>query len=122
MEITLFCNSRKFIIYNIIIMKKIGLGKGLSSLIPKKQNIKNPQDEIKTAEEKEGGILYIDVNLIDANPYQPRENFAEETLSDMSASIKKHGILQPLLVNKQKQGRYELIAGERRLRASKKQD
>lgn len=99
-------------------MKKIGLGRGLSSLIPKKQNIKSPQDEIKTA--SRGNTLYVDVNLIDANPYQPRENFIEESLSDLSDSIKKYGILQPLLVNKPENGRYELIAGERRLRASKK--
>ena len=101
-------------------MKKIGLGRGLSSLIPKKENIKNTQHEINKAGGKEGEILYVDVNLIDANPYQPRENFSEESLADLSASIKNHGILQPLLVNKPEQGRYELIAGERRLRASKK--
>ncbi|NCF74934.1 MAG: ParB/RepB/Spo0J family partition protein [Xanthomonadaceae bacterium] len=99
-------------------MKKIGLGRGLSSLIPKKQNIEDLEDKNNKA--KEGGILYININLIDANPYQPREYFTEESLSDLSASIKKHGILQPLLVNEPEQGRYELIAGERRLRASKK--
>ncbi|MEA2089038.1 MAG: ParB/RepB/Spo0J family partition protein [Patescibacteria group bacterium] len=97
-------------------MKKIGLGRGLSSLIPKKENIK--KDDVQS--DKARNFLYVDINLIDANPYQPRENFNKESLSELSNSIKKYGILQPLLVNKPEQGRYELIAGERRLRASKK--
>lgn len=59
------------------------------------------------------------ISLIDPNPYQPRKIFDEEKLKDLAESIKKHGVLQPVLVRIKEDGRYELIAGERRYRASK---
>ncbi len=111
-------------------MKKIGLGRGLGSLIPKKEISQSAEEKTKYNNEDQetnikednikGRILYIDINKIDANPYQPRESFEEKDLADLSSSIKEHGILQPLIVNKEDGGRrYELIAGERRLRAAK---
>ncbi len=84
-----------------------GLGKGLDALIPMGENGDNNinSNEIPSA-------------LIDVNPHQPRSVFGEEELAELASSIKKHGILQPLVVTP-KGDHYELIAGERRLRASK---
>ena len=88
-------------------MEKKALGRGISALIPEK--------EIK--EEKES-IVYLSIEQIRPNPYQPRENFGQEELEDLIASIKEKGIIQPVLVRSGPSG-YELIAGERRLRAAK---
>jgi ParB family transcriptional regulator, chromosome partitioning protein len=83
-----------------------GLGRGLESLIPGSDTA----DSVAPSE--------ININLIDVNPHQPRTTFDEEKLNELSASIKRHGVLQPLVVSP-KGDHYELIAGERRLRASK---
>jgi ParB family chromosome partitioning protein len=83
-----------------------GLGRGLDSLIP-----------VNDANEKTG-VTEVPIGLIDVNPHQPRTVFDEEALQELSSSIKKHGVLQPLVVSP-KDDHYELIAGERRLRASK---
>jgi len=91
----------------------MALGRGLDSLIPRKNF------SVKAIEEK-SDILEIPINLIRANPYQPRNNFDEQSLEDLANSIKEHGILQPLVVNKIADDVYELIAGERRLRAAQK--
>ena len=64
-------------------------------------------------------VVKVAINQIFPNPYQPRKNFDEEALRDLSASIAQFGVLQPLLVAPADNGRYMLIAGERRLRASK---
>jgi len=64
-------------------------------------------------------IVYVQTNDIKANPHQPRKTFAEKALNELSASIKKYGVLQPLTVRK-KDGIYELVAGERRLRAAER--
>lgn len=85
---------------------KKGLGRGLDALIP-------GGDEDKQADSNE-----VAINLIDVNPHQPRTTFESEELGELSDSIKKHGILQPLIVSP-KDDHYELIAGERRLRAAK---
>lgn len=89
------------------------LGRGLDSLIPRKNF------SVKTIEEK-SDILEIPINLIKTNPYQPRNNFDEQSLEDLASSIKEYGIIQPLIVNRISDDLYELIAGERRLRASQK--
>ena len=60
----------------------------------------------------------IPIDMIKANDQQPRENFGEEQLMELRDSIKEFGILQPLIIKKQDDGRYMLIAGERRLRAA----
>lgn len=83
-----------------------GLGKGLDALIP------------GGSVDQKGSATEVRVNLIDVNPHQPRTVFAEEALKELAASIKKHGILQPLVVSP-KGDHFELIAGERRLRAAK---
>lgn len=103
-----------------------GLGRGLASLIPnKKQNTRDVEKTqnitkiMQKANTETSGILEVDINLINPNPYQPRLAFDEEKLDNLAESIKHHGIIQPLIVSKNS-GRYELIAGERRHLAAKK--
>ena len=88
--------------------KKMALGKGLGALIP----------DIETVRDTPADYFYCDVDLIRPNRFQPRQRFAEDELGELRDSIKEQGILQPLLVRKDENG-YELIAGERRLRAAK---
>ena len=88
--------------------KKIALGKGLGALIP----------DISAAGDMEGDYFYCQISRIRSNRYQPRKKFKEEELAALSASIKEQGIIQPLLIRKLEDG-YELVAGERRLRAAK---
>ena len=64
-------------------------------------------------------VVKVPIDTIFPNPYQPRKNFDDAALEDLSASIAQYGVLQPLLVSPAEDGRYMLIAGERRLRASK---
>lgn len=87
-------------------MEKSALGKGLSALIP--EPIRSDKDE---------SIAYVHIAQIQKNTFQPRKEFNEEKLSDLISSIKEKGVLQPLLVRRKADG-YELIAGERRLRAA----
>src|SRR3954451_11020291 len=86
------------------------MGRGLSAILPS-----------STARE-EVGLREIPVDLIDPNPSQPRREFDEEALLGLSKSIELRGVLQPLVVRPLPGGRYELIAGERRLRAAKLAD
>ena len=65
-------------------------------------------------------LKYIDINLIDPNPFQPRTFFDEEAIESLRCSIEKHGILEPLILREADSGRYQLIAGERRFRAAQK--
>lgn len=102
-----------------------GLGRGLGSLIPKKTMAygQNPfQEEGLPAEvvvvHDNERILKVNPNKIDFNPFQPRTNFSDDALNDLAESIKEHGIIQPLIVTR-KGERFELIAGERRLRSAK---
>lgn len=66
-----------------------------------------------------GSIASIDIDRIEANPYQPRNHFEEEALAELSESIKNQGIIQPITVRKVSSDKYQLISGERRLRAAK---
>lgn len=86
--------------------RKGGLGRGLDALIP--------------GGESSGGVLQIPVQNIAPNPRQPRANFNPEELAELSASIKEHGVLQPLIVTSgEEAGQYVLVAGERRLLAAR---
>lgn len=87
--------------------RKRGLGRGLSALIP--GDADGSQDET--------GILTISVKEIRPNPHQPRSTMDEDKLQELAASIREHGLIQPLIVTKAEDG-YVLIAGERRWRAS----
>ncbi|MGI8775105.1 MAG: ParB/RepB/Spo0J family partition protein [Actinomycetota bacterium] len=90
--------------------RRSGLGRGLDSLIPARDD-----DEA----EARGGMRRVGPDLIDANPSQPRETFSQDELDELTHSISTFGVLQPLLVRESSGGRYELIAGERRLRAAR---
>lgn len=95
--------------------KKKALGRGLDTLFPsavKAISLDAP------AAESSAGVKNISIASIKTNPYQPRRSFDDEKLAEMSASIKERGVLQPILVKQAAQG-YQLVAGERRLRASK---
>lgn len=103
-------------------IKKKGLGKGLDSLIPDNKSIKSvtPDKSVeakKEAEEK-AGVQTMKINEVEPNRDQPRKNFDEDALLELSDSIKQFGVLQPLLVRRRKDY-YEIIAGERRWRAAK---
>lgn len=96
-----------------------GLGKGLDSIFG--TNVEQFLDDIQNNGKEVPGRREIEIAIdeIRANPYQPRKEFDEKTLQDLSNSIKVHGIFTPLLVRKSQAKGYELIAGERRLRAAK---
>ncbi len=89
--------------------KKMALGKGLGALIP----------DIETEQENKKDYFHCDTHLIRPNRFQPRRRFTDEDLAELADSIKTQGILQPLLVRQNETG-YELITGERRLRAAKR--
>ena len=93
-------------------VKKKGLGKGLDSMIPEKKT----KAEMKEAADK--SFLEIKISEIDPNIGQPRKKFDEDELLELSESIKLHGVIQPIILTKRGK-RYEIIAGERRWRASK---
>lgn len=98
-----------------------GLGRGLGALIPSAATEKVEHKKVSTESQEDHGLRIILVNPkeIKENPHQPRLYFAEEDLADLKTSIAEHGILQPLVVTRRSGGGYELIAGERRLRASR---
>jgi ParB family chromosome partitioning protein len=87
-----------------------GLGKGLDALIPGGSQIATSTS----------GVAHVAVDLIQRNPRQPREKFDINELENLAASIREHGVIQPLIVAPGKNGVYVLIAGERRLQAAKK--
>lgn len=89
--------------------KKMALGKGLGALIP----------EMASDNDEQKDFFFCDIDLIRPNRFQPRLSFSEEDLQGLTDSIKAQGVLQPLLVRQDEDG-YELIAGERRLRAAKR--
>ena len=93
--------------------KKGGLGRGLSLL-------NNADTDITVSDEYRagGGVQLIDVNNIEANPFQPRTEFEVKALNELSESIKVHGLIQPVTVRKMGYDKYQLISGERRTRAS----
>ena len=98
--------------------RRSGLGRGLGALIP-------PEAGGSTAGDAEGQstgqvLLEVPTGQITTNPNQPRKAFDEETLASLTASVRELGVLQPLLVRPVDEGRYQLVAGERRLRAAKR--
>jgi len=86
-----------------------GLGKGLSALMGD-----IPQDNVQTKSSSEK----IPIHFVYANPSQPRKNFNQDLLNELSESIKEQGIIQPILVRKKSEDKYEIVAGERRWRAA----
>lgn len=98
-------------------IKKQALGRGLSALL------KDPENDIKSVNDKNadkvvGNIIELEIEAIEINPFQPRSNFNEESLRELATSIKELGVIQPITVRKLDFNKYQLISGERRLRAS----
>ena len=99
-------------------VKKQALGRGLSALL------KDPENDIKSVNDKNadkvvGNIIELEIDAIEINPFQPRSNFNEESLQELATSIRELGVIQPITVRKLEFNKYQLISGERRLRASK---
>ncbi len=99
-------------------IKKQALGRGLSALL------KDPENDIKSVDDKNadkvvGNIIELEIDAIEINPFQPRSNFNEESLQELATSIRELGVIQPITVRKLDFNKYQLISGERRLRASK---
>lgn len=98
--------------------KKQALGRGLSALL------NDPESDILTAKDKNadkviGNIVELPLENIEINPFQPRTNFHEETLRELASSIRELGVIQPITVRKIDFNKFQLVSGERRLRASK---
>ncbi|MBQ8792499.1 MAG: ParB/RepB/Spo0J family partition protein [Clostridia bacterium] len=103
--------------------KKKGLGRGLESLFAVYDDIDNEKitkskQKAENTNSMDAGVTELDINKIYPNPNQPRKHFDEEALQELASSIKLHGVIQPLVVNKTDDGNYMIIAGERRWRAS----
>lgn len=98
--------------------KKQALGRGLSALLKDPANdIQNAGD--KNADKVVGNIVELELKNIEVNPFQPRTSFNEETLRELASSIRELGVIQPITVRKLSFGKYQLVSGERRYRASK---
>ena len=96
--------------------KKKALGRGLSALL---ENKGEEQGEVISTDYSAGSISMIPVGLIEPNPFQPRTHFNETELAELAMSIQKQGIIQPLTLRKLDHNKFQIIAGERRLKASK---
>jgi len=110
--------------------RKTGLGRGLSALLDDTDNVNPPKnglnpiaetrtDANSTAAPANNNIGHIDISDVETNPYQPRTEFDQMALNELADSIKVQGLIQPITVRKQPNGKYQLISGERRLRASR---
>jgi ParB family chromosome partitioning protein len=98
--------------------KKSALGRGLSALLANSETDITAKYENKQFTEAVGSIAMVAVDRIEANPFQPRQHFDKEALLELSNSIREHGIIQPITVRKVGYGKYQLISGERRFKAS----
>lgn len=103
--------------------QKRGLGSGIDVLIPKAKGTKKEEEKKKIVKEVVKEVVKeletIPINKIEPNQSQPRKNFNEDSLQELADSIKQHGLIEPLIVQKGKKGFYQIIAGERRWRAAK---
>ncbi|MDF1547598.1 MAG: ParB/RepB/Spo0J family partition protein [Bacteroidales bacterium] len=95
--------------------KKSALGRGLGALIDDAKYEKRPVEEAVST----SAIAEIDIDKIEANPFQPRKEFESEALNELASSIKELGIIQPITVKQIGENKFQLISGERRYRASK---
>lgn len=99
-------------------VKRLALGRGLSSLIP--QTATHSPTETHAATRSAGAESLVPLSLIDANPAQPRTTIRAEALDQLARSIQESGVVQPILVRPAANGRFQIIAGERRFRAAQK--
>ncbi len=99
-------------------IKKQALGRGLSALLQDPR--KDTQTPVSSSSSPEvGTIIELELSLIEVNPFQPRTQFKEEAIRELAASIQELGVIQPITVRKIKDDTFQLVSGERRLRASK---
>ncbi len=106
--------------------QKGGLGKGLSALIPQTNfPVQQPAEPVEAAQQPQqqqmpldGTITHVELSKVRPNPFQPRADFNQDALDELKQSIAQKGIIQPITVRKTADGYYELISGERRVRAS----
>jgi ParB family transcriptional regulator, chromosome partitioning protein len=102
--------------------KKTGLGRGLSALLNDTETVQAAKPQQADREERApspGNISFIKISQVEVNPFQPRTEFDQEALQELSDSIKVQGLIQPITVRQLDSKTYQLISGERRLRASK---
>lgn len=99
--------------------KKGGLGRGLSALLTDDKASADKEVGKNSIANQAGVVLYVPLANIEVNPFQPRSTFEEESLQELAESVKIHGVIQPITVRKIEGNKYQLIAGERRLRASR---
>ena len=96
--------------------QKRGLGSGIDVLIPKAKGTKKEEEKKKIVKEVVKEVVKeletIPINKIEPNQSQPRKNFNEDSLQELADSIKQHGLIEPLIVQKGKKGFYQIIAGE----------
>ena len=102
-------------------MSQPSLGRGLDALLSRKipQSSSSASHSIPVSKRDDEQVYELPVDVIRANPNQPRTEYGEEQLRELAESIREYGIIQPLVVSKKEDGIYTLIAGERRLRAAK---
>ena len=93
------------------VKKRTALGQGLNALLPIEEPSPAPASQ-------QDNIKYVPIDALIPNPYQPRRMFDEESLADLSHSIKEMGVIQPLIVRMAPENKYEIVAGERRWRAA----
>ncbi|MCF0068969.1 ParB/RepB/Spo0J family partition protein [Dyadobacter sp. CY261] len=100
--------------------KMTGLGRGLGALLQDSEKINTPRTSTRlSSTEVIGSMNEIEVSQIEANPYQPRTKFDQESLDELADSIRVQGIIQPITVRQLSEDTYQLISGERRLQASR---
>lgn len=101
--------------------KKPALGKGLGALLDASSTPVPPKSVSKLDKDAilgEGGTSFLAIELVEANPFQPRAHFDKEALEELTESIKLHGVIQPITVRKIADNKFQIISGERRFRAS----
>ncbi|MFN8309141.1 MAG: ParB/RepB/Spo0J family partition protein [Chitinophagales bacterium] len=102
------------------IKKKTVLGRGLGALLTDdKSGSTKQQVGASSIANQAGVVIYVPLSQVEVNPFQPRSTFEQESLEELADSIRIHGVIQPITVRKVENNKYQLIAGERRLRASK---
>ncbi|MBC7745721.1 MAG: ParB/RepB/Spo0J family partition protein [Flavobacterium sp.] len=99
--------------------KKTGLGRGLSALLNDTEVVQNIRQQNSNENFSLGTISHVEISRVEVNPFQPRTDFDQEALMELAESIKTQGLIQPITVRKSAKNTYQLISGERRLRASK---
>lgn len=99
--------------------KKKELGKGIRALLSNIENTSSPKEKTELVKELNSSIIEISLDNIEVNPFQPRTEFDPQELEELSQSIKIHGLIQAITVRSLGGDKYQLISGERRMRASK---